>query len=31
MKQTIRQAMKRDLLGEELRVLYVAVTRAKES
>ena len=30
MKQTIRQAMKRDLLGEELRVLYVAVTRAKE-
>ncbi|MCF0122181.1 MAG: UvrD-helicase domain-containing protein [Lachnospiraceae bacterium] len=29
-KQTIRQAMKRDFLGEEMRVLYVAMTRARE-
>ena len=29
-KQTIRQSMKRDLLSEELRLLYVALTRAKE-
>jgi ATP-dependent helicase/nuclease subunit A len=30
MKQAVRQAVKRDMLGEELRVLYVALTRARE-
>lgn len=30
MKQVIRRAIRRDMLGEELRVLYVALTRAKE-
>ena len=29
-KQIIRRALKRESLGEELRVLYVALTRAKE-
>lgn len=29
-KQAVRQTMKKELLGEELRVLYVAMTRAKE-
>ena len=29
-KQVIRRAIRRDMLGEELRVLYVALTRAKE-
>ena len=29
-KQMIRRALKRESLGEELRVLYVALTRAKE-
>ncbi|MGN0362267.1 MAG: UvrD-helicase domain-containing protein [Bilifractor sp.] len=30
MQTAIRKAMKRDILGEELRVLYVAMTRARE-
>ena len=29
-KQLIRRQLKRESLGEELRVLYVALTRAKE-
>ena len=30
MKQIIRRQLQRESLGEELRVLYVALTRAKE-
>ena len=30
LKNAVRQALKKEMLGEELRVLYVAVTRAKE-
>lgn len=30
-KQMIRRALKKESLGEELRVLYVALTRAKEN